>query len=163
MTGDLNEYNLAGLERVLIAPQIGVTVGDVVRLKVTEAVVLANNIEWMATEFTQGTAYYGEKLVNEDGDNAWDVTVAILRPKGEYEWLAKLQEGYMLKFVADVVDMNGHRRLVGNEREALTFGIAYDTKRWFGERNEELITLSGRLRERPPFYEPATSGSGSGS
>lgn len=159
MTGDLNEYNSAGLKSLSIAPLIAATIGEPYRMLLTEEVTLAGAVEWSETAFTEGTAVYAERMNRDNGDVSWDVVISLLRPKGEYEWLRQLQEGYLLKFVADVVDQDDQRRLVGTAEEGLSFDVSFDTKRWFGERKEESITLSGRFRQRPPFYAPAGSGS----
>lgn len=159
MTGELNEFNSPGLARVRIAPLIAATIGVPYAMRLTQEVVLAGAVEWSETEFTEGTARYTERKVNENGDSYWECAIAMLRPKGEETWLQQLNEGHELRFIADITDHDGQRRLIGTRDEGLLFDISYDTKLWWGDRKEEAIVLTGRFRQRPPFYAPAGSGS----
>jgi len=108
---------------------------------------------WQNPTHILGSAVMTEKSVRVNGDLFWDVRVSFGIPDNSDVSLA-IGQDVRKRYVADVTDNNGNRRLVGTPEDPLTIDVDGQSGDAPPALNGQMVVLTARLRNRPPFYAP---------
>lgn len=154
----LNFSTTPGVESIALLHSDGVhTAYEVTYINhtVDSAVVVNSGYAWINDlYFTPYTANYEEREVDLEGDNAWQVRIECFRPYTDEDDIYAETLRERKRYLADCVDKDGRRRLVGNENEFLTLKQTFSTGSKPGDRKGTVYVLEGTFRNRPPFYSP---------
>lgn len=159
MIGQVGANNMGSLQRIALGLLLQPNIGEPVNYLLTQEVVLAEPL--LDIDFVEGSGGYSEELVRDGGDELWDCAIVFKVPSQQALWHTLMSVYNRYRFVADITDMNGSRKFIGTNEEGLKLDLKYNTGRAPSEWNGDSIAFVGRFRKRPPFYEPASSGSGS--
>lgn len=153
----LNEWRVSGLSRVVVKPVAEVSsmpLRTSVGMGVLGQVLLIGGAAWptaaMDLPVILGSAELREKSVRVNGDLFWEVEIRF-----GYNDKDELSSGDVNKrFICYVEDRDGVGRLIGTQEDPLTVDTDYGTGNRPGTGNKSLFVLRGRLRLRPPYYQP---------
>ena len=129
-------------------------------------ITIKSGYNWESPYFTESSSVHSEKEVSLDGDSHFEQMVELFLPFSDHDqtYLQTLRE--RMRFVVDLIDRDGNRRLVGTKKEPLNILHTFSTQKGIGGRKGTVILLQGNTTERAYFYNPTgteleyTSGSG---
>jgi hypothetical protein len=167
---DLNFQNMGGLYQAAILHTKGIAyVPEIVYAthRIDGEVQLNAGYNWETPYFTDGATGFSEIEKPVNGDNTFENTVELFLPFSDHSelYLQTLRE--RKKYIVDLIDKDGNRRLVGTQKEPLSITHTFNTQKSATGRKGTIVVLKGISNNRAYFYSPAslelvyTSGSGS--
>lgn len=145
--------NIGGANKLRFVPVSGIaSIPSIYAGAIQSTVVLKAGYRWYDCYCTLGSLYYKDE--QQDGEHGVsfkkEVGGSVPRPTDDLiEVFSTMDNG---RFVLDVTDNNGHRRLIGTVEEPMYFKRMADTKAAPADKNEYRLLFSGAGTTESPGY-----------
>jgi hypothetical protein len=115
-------------------------------------VTMKAGTRWYAGYATEGSMQFKDEQQDNDHGGFHNKEFTGTVPKDRPEVAALFESIKNRKFILDIKDNNGQRKIVGRPEEPLYLKSALDSKNSVEMRNEYKFTFSGQGVEKSPFY-----------
>lgn len=123
-----------------------------VRATIWNAVELVDGYRWQKGYGTEGTMSFKDEPANSENGGYHKKIFSANVPKDRPEINDLFNSMQNKKFILQIMDANGLKKLIGTIDEPLTFKSGYDTKANFQGRAEYQISFEGEGVDKSPFY-----------
>jgi hypothetical protein len=128
------------------------TIGGTIHAEVT----LQAGTRWMDCRCTEESMNYKEDPQESDHGSYFYKEFSAFIPKERPETVDFLNANKNRRFILDITDNNGSRRLVGTREEPMYFRSSHDTKDKVSGINGNRIVFYGDGEFKSPFYDVAS-------
>jgi hypothetical protein len=145
--------NLGGVFIFKFIPVIHVqSIAQPIDNRILTPVVLKQGFNWLDFYATEGTMQLKEDLQPSDHGDFYKLKLTASVPKIRTEIDHTFSLMRNVKFLIDVVDNNGQRKLLGTLEEPLSFTFQSDTGDSMPKKNNYSVEFFAELTDNSPTY-----------
>lgn len=119
---------------------------------IASGITLKPSTRWFEFYGTIGTIEFNEDQAESEAGAYYKKSVKAITPKNRTELDLIFNEMKDRRFILDVTDNNGIRKIVGTKQEGLRFTAKASTKAEASQRNEYQIEFSGEGENKSYTY-----------
>lgn len=153
---DINKFtddNLGGVMLFKFIPVDDVQeIPTAINNMIASAVVLKPATRWYEFYGTIGTIEFNEDQSDSEAGSYFKKSLKAITPKNRTDVDLIFGEMKNRRFILDVLDNNGIRKIVGTIQEGLKFTSKASTKGEATQRNEYVIEFTGDGENKSPTY-----------
>jgi len=143
---DINKFtddNLGGIYLFKFTPADDVqSISEPIDGFITKEISLKPDARWFDFYGTEGTMQFSEEDANSNDGALYNKKLTAITPKQRTELDQLFYKMRNRRFILDVIDNNGLRKIVGSIEEPLKFSNKGDTKNQASGRNEYAIEFA---------------------
>lgn len=147
--GGLKEFKFIPVRAVASIPDT-----DFETNTVTAAPTLETDGQWFSGYFAEHSGGYGETKKEPGGDVWFDCKMVGFYPAASADTMNPMLQNMNDRYILDITDKQGNRRLVGTLQEPLDMAYEFMTRTSNAERKGVAFVFSGGLCSPAPFYAP---------
>lgn len=153
LSGDPCERPVGGIPYIEIVPSVAIASMAIPSgLRFQGPLTLKPSWAWLRVEFSEETAFYAEKDVNNQHGTVYEIKTGGFYPRDSRAVVEQLEKMKNYYWVARVKDMDDKWRLVGSDRQTLKFSSRSYEITTLQQRRGFMLEMSG-IFTRPALFD----------